>query len=107
MAIKEANMAARTLLVQVLQEDIDEGEAKHTEKCALARALRRTAGAHRAGIGNVSASYTVDRGWRLDHRSLVLSKTAMTFVRRFDRGLPTKPATFRLVYRDQKPYGTK
>lgn len=78
-----------TLTVTVTREDIDAGEPRKTERCPVARALRR-AGFRTAAVmcftahfGNCGPSAT-------------LPAEAVEFVRRFDRNEPVEPLTFAL-----------
>lgn len=79
-------------LIKVTQKHIDKGEAGYVAQCPIALALRE-AGYKRAGVSLGRWSYEDGHSPRIMHKN---THSMSRFVRRFDRGLPVVPFTFRV-----------
>ena len=95
---------AKTLLVDVTQQDIDDGKPQYSTMCAFALALTRATGAEAVSVGHDKASYWMEKSTaghynRRTAVDLTMSRRASEFVYRFDHNRDScKPARFRLPY---------
>lgn len=84
---------ADILVVDVTQNDIDNGTRKSTGGCPIALAIQRTTGNPGAWVGLYSVgTLKTDRG-RVTHTHRT-SREAYEFISDFDNDIPVTPATF-------------
>lgn len=90
----------RSLTVEVIQEDIDNGNCADSHSCAFALAMARTLG-HDVNVGAWSArDLTTGDDWSLSGTTNPFDRprphSAYYFIGRFDHDRGVKPATFTL-----------
>ena len=84
-------------LVQVTQEDIDKGLAKHCTECPTARAMRRTF--PKSFTSSEYSSFWVYDGKDLQH--FVYPTHLANWIRAFDHGQKCKPISFHVPHPNQ------